>query len=79
MDSESQSKKQSHPSELFENWRKVDARWGERPEKGGWLEELVGDQNLRSDAPPRSKIGQERREQRRCQGSSDCQRNDKEG
>ena len=30
-------------------------------------------------APPRSKIGKEKREQRRCQERSDCQRSDGEG
>ena len=35
----------------------MDARWGERPEKEGQLEELVGDQNRSPEAPPRSKIG----------------------
>ena len=55
-DSESQSKKQSHPNELSENSRKRDVRWGERPEKEGRLVELVGDQNPGSEAPPRSKM-----------------------
>ena len=70
-DSESQSKKQSHPDELSENSRKGDVRWGERPEKEGRFIELVGDQNPGSEAHPRSKIGRERKEQRRCQGRSD--------
>ena len=35
MDSESQCRRQSHPSELSENCRKGDARWGERPEREG--------------------------------------------
>ena len=77
--SDSQSKKQSHPSELSENSRKGDVRWGERPEKEGWLVELVGDQNPGFEAPPRrSKIGRERKEERSCQGRSDCQRSDEE-
>ena len=54
-DSESQSKKQSHPNELFENSRKGDVHWGERPEEEGRLVELVGDQKPGSEAP-RSKI-----------------------
>ena len=45
--------------------------------KEGQLVELVGDQNSGSEAPPRSEIGLERKEQRRCQGRSDCQRSDK--
>ena len=52
MDSESQS----HPSELSENWRMGDARWGERPERGT-IEESVGDQNPGHEAPLRSKRG----------------------
>ena len=55
-----------------------DARWGEKPEREGQLEELVGDQNPSPEAPPRSKIALERREQRRCQGRSDYQRSDEE-
>ena len=61
-DSESQSKKQSHPNELSENSRKGDVCWGERPKKEGRLVELVGDQNPGSEAPPRSKTGRERKE-----------------
>ena len=49
-----------------------------KPEKEGWLLELVGDQKSGPEVPPWSKIGQERREQRRCQGRSNCQRSDKE-
>ena len=74
--SESQSKKQSHSKEISKNSRKRDVCWDERPEKKGRLVELVGDQNPGSEAPPRSKIGRERKEQRRCQGRSDCQRGD---
>ena len=50
---------------------KGDARWGDRPEREGRIEELVGGQNPGPEAPPRSKKGQEKREQRRCQGRSD--------
>ena len=46
--------------------------------KEGRLVELVGDQNPGSEAPPWSKIGRERKEQRRCQGRSHCQRSDEE-
>ena len=45
----------------------------------GWREELVGSPNLGPEAPPRSKKGQERREQRRCQEKSNCKRSDVEG
>ena len=37
----------------------------------GWLVELVDDQNPDPEAPPRKKIGRERKEQRRCRGRSD--------
>ena len=47
-----------------------DACWGKRPEKLGQIEELVGNQNPGPVAPPRSKKGQENREQRRCQGTA---------
>ena len=77
-DSDSQTKQQRHPNELSENSRKADVRWGERPEKEGRLVELVGDPNPGSEAPPRSKIEQERKKQKRCQGRSDCQRSDEE-
>ena len=43
---------------------KGDARWGERPEREGQIEELVGGQNQGPEAPPRSKKKQEKREQR---------------
>ena len=33
-----------------------DARWGERPEREGPIEELVDDQNPCPEAPPRSRI-----------------------
>ena len=55
-----------------------DARCGKRPEKEGQLVELVGDQGPNPEAPPRSKIGQERREQRKCQRRRDCQRSEEE-
>ena len=38
----------------------------------GQIKELVGGQNPGPVAPPRSKKGQERREQRKCQGRSNC-------
>ena len=56
-----------------------DARWGERPERERQIEELVDGQNPGPEAPPRSKKGQERREQRRCQERSECQRSDGKG
>ena len=45
----------------------------------GRIEKLVGGQNPGPEAPPRGKKRQERREQRKCQGRSDCQRSDGEG
>ena len=36
----------------------------------GRLVELVGDQNPGYEAHPRSKIGRERKEQKRCQGGA---------
>ena len=44
---------------------------GERPEREGRIEELVGGQNQGPVAPPKSKKGQEKRKQRRCQERSD--------
>ena len=55
-----------------------EVRWGERPEKEGWLVELVDDQNPGPEAPSRMKMEQKKREQRKCQGRSDCQRSDGE-
>ena len=49
--------RQSHPSEISENWRKEDARLGERLGREWQLEELVGGQNPGPEAPTRSKIG----------------------
>ena len=69
---------ESHPNRLSENSRKGNVCWGKRPEKKGRLVELVGDQNPGSEAPFRSKIGRKRKEQRRCQGKSDCQKSDEE-
>ena len=62
---------QSHLTELSENGKMGDIPWGERQEKEGQSEELVGEQNPSPEAPPRSKIGREKRGQRRCQGRSD--------
>ena len=72
-DSESQSKRQSLTGKLLEYCRKGDTRRGERLEKEGRIEELVGDQNPGLEAPPRCKTGRERREQRKCHGRSDRQ------
>ena len=68
-----------HLSELSENSRKDDARWGERPEREEQIEELINDQNPGPETPPMSKKGQEKREQRRSQENSDCQRSDRVG
>ena len=67
------------PASFLKIEGKGDARWGDRPEREGRIEELVGDQNLGFEAPPGSRKRQEKREQRRCQGRSDCQRSDGEG
>ena len=48
-------------------------------QREGRVEELVDGQNPGPGALPRSKKGQEKREQRRCQESSNCQRSDGEG
>ena len=48
-----------------------ECRWGERPERERI--ELVGGQNPGPEARLMSKKGQERREQRKCQGRSDSQ------
>ena len=48
-------------------------------EREGQIEELVVGQNPGPEAPPMSKKGQEKREQRRCQDRSDYQRSDVEG
>ena len=52
--------------------------WRER-EREGQIEDLVGGRNPGPEAPPRSKKGQEKMEQRRCQERSDCQRSDGKG
>ena len=44
----------------------------------GQIKELVDGQNPGPEAPPRSKKGQKKREQRRCQERSDCQWSDGE-
>ena len=48
-------------------------------QREGRIEELVGGQSPGPEAPPRSRKGQERRVQRRCQEWSNCQRSDGEG
>ena len=47
---------------------------GAKDRREGQIEELVGGQNPGPEAPPRSKKGQEKREQRKCQGRSNYQR-----
>ena len=54
------------------------ARLSERPEREKRIGELIGGENPSPVAPPRSKEKQERREQRKCQERSDCQRSDGE-
>ena len=56
-------KGKSHPNELCKNRRMEDAHWGERPEREGQIEELVGDQNPSPETSARSKIERERGEQ----------------
>ena len=70
-DSESQCRRQSHPSKLSENLKEGGRSLGRKTGERGRIKELADGQNQGSVAPPRSKIGQERREQRRCQGRSD--------
>ena len=52
---------------------KIEGRGTLVVEKEGWLIELVGDQNPGPETLPRSRKGQERREQRKCQGRSDVE------
>ena len=63
---------------ILTSFLKIQGRETSVGAKDGRLVELVGDQNTGSEAPPRSKTGRERKEQRRCQGRSDCQRSDEE-
>ena len=72
----SRSKRQNHPNELSGN-RRRSVCWSARAENEGQLVELVGDQTP-SLKHPRSKIGQEVREQMRCQDKSDCQKSNGE-
>ena len=67
------------PASFLKVEGKGNVHWGKRLKKDRQIEELVGDQKPGPEAPPRSKKGQERREQRECQGRSDCQRSNVEG
>ena len=71
-------KAKSHFNELSENGRKGDVRRGGIAKKEGQSVKLLGDQNSGPKALPKSKRWRERKEQRRYQGSSDCQRSDGE-
>ena len=51
---------------------------GRKTGERGTVSRIGRGQNIGSEAPPRSKIGRERKEQTRCQGRSDCQRSDEE-
>ena len=51
----------------------------DRREREEQTEKLVGDQKTGSKVSPRSRTRQERREQRRCQERSDCQKSDIKG
>ena len=59
------------PASFLKVEGRADSRWGDRTEREGQIEELVDDQNPGPEVPPKSKKGQEKREQRRCQGRSD--------
>ena len=64
------------------SFRKIEGRRtlvGAKDQRERQKEDMVGDQNPNPEAPPRSKKGQEKREQGRCQERSDCQRSDVEG
>ena len=69
--SESQCRRQSHASESFLKVEGRGALVGANDRREGETEELVGGQNQGPVAPPRSKKGQEKRKQRRCQERSD--------
>ena len=68
-ESESRSKRLSHPNELSENCRKGCHMLGWKSEEQQ-LVELIGDQSPSPEAPSRSKW----REQRKYPERSDCQR-----
>ena len=74
--SEHQSKKQSRLNELSENCGTGVVFKGGRAAKGKEVQELGGDQNPSFKASLRSKIGQERKEKRRCRERKDCKKND---
>ena len=59
---ESQSKRQSYPNELSENFGKEVVHWGGRAEKERQLVELIGDQSPSAKASPRNKRGRTARE-----------------
>ena len=48
-----------------------------KTERKGQLVELIDDHNLNPEAPPMSKRGRERREQKRCQKRSEGERGSK--
>ena len=52
------------PASFLKTQGRGNARWGDRPEREGRIKELVDGQNPGPEAPPRSKIGKEKREQR---------------
>ena len=48
----------------------------DRRERG--TDRRISDQNSSPEAPPRSMVGREKKEQRKCQERSECQRSDGE-
>ena len=46
---------------------------GAKDQREGQIKELVGGQNPRPEAPPRSKKWKEKREKRKCQGRSNAE------
>ena len=76
-DSESQSKKLSHPNKLSKKSRETFVGAKDRRKRDS-LAKLVGDQNPGPETPPKSKTARERREKRRCRERSDCQKSDGE-
>ena len=60
-------------SELSEKLKEGERSLGLKTGERGTDRKLVGDQNPDPEAPPRSKKGQERRKQRRCQERSNVE------
>ena len=56
------------PASFLKTEGRGDARWGDRPEREGRIEELVSGQNPGPEGPPRSRKRQENREQKEMSG-----------